>query len=82
MTADTVDDVTLSRAQQGLVEITHHGDASEVIYVRSDGIDPAVADSECDVVLPGQRVTIASSGSGQVRLISAGVPTYTLAVLR
>jgi poly-beta-hydroxyalkanoate depolymerase len=75
LVADTVDTVTLSNAHDK-VEITHHGDATEPIYCRAV-TDPTVAGEDCDVILAGQRI-IVGSASGKIKLISSGVPTYTV----
>ena len=79
LAASTVDTVTLVKGEAQIVQVVHHGDATDVIYVRNDGVDPAVAEAENHVVLPGERATVAVPATGELRLISAGVPTYTVA---
>lgn len=79
LTAATVDTITLT-SKTSVFELTHHGDATEPIYFRDQNADPAVAGVDCDVILAGQRLVVSAPG-GVLKVISAGVPSYTLAAL-
>ena len=81
LTAATVDTVTLSNAvgASKIGEIANSG--TDPLYCRADGVAAVVAADECTIVLGGERLTIGLSAAGTVSVISAGTPTYTVAVL-
>jgi hypothetical protein len=81
LTASTVDTVTLSGGGAKLIEVTHHGDASDVIWFRTDGTNPVAFADECGVLLASERITVEVGDAGELRLISDGVPSYTAQVL-
>lgn len=76
LVADTVDNVTLTNVATTF-EVTNHG--TDPIYVRTNAT-PTVEGDDCDVVLGSQRIALSGNG-GVISLISAGTPTYTVAVL-
>jgi len=79
--AATEDVVTMTGPKASNAELVHHGDATEVIYFRTDGGTAAVAADESQVLLAGERLSFRLSRSNVVSVISAGIPTYTVQLL-
>lgn len=78
LSAATEDVVTLSAGAGGkMAEITNHGDG--VLYCRG-GAAATVAGDESTVVLAGERLAVGLSSTGTLSVISAGTPTYTVAI--
>ena len=87
LTASTEDTATLSACDKvGMrADLVHHGylldgttAATEPIYFRLDGTAAAAQADETEIVLSGERVSIQLPATGQVSLISAGTPGYSL----
>ena len=78
LVAATVDTVTMSGGSRKRAELVNHG--TDVIYFRVDGVDPVAAADENEVLLPSERLAIPLPDSGEVRVISAGTPTYSVIV--
>lgn len=77
LASGVVDTVTLSAAKVGApASIANHGTVT--IYFRTDGTDPVAAADENYTVLAGERRQITVPGSGEVRLIATGTPTYSV----
>lgn len=78
LAAATVDTVTMSGGAKKRAELVNQG--TDVIYFRTDGTDPVEAADENEVLLGGERLSISLPDSGEVRVISAGTPTYSVIV--
>jgi len=87
LTAATEDTATLSGADKvGMrADLVHHGylldgttAATEPIYFRLDGTAAVAQADETEVLLSGERISVQLPESGQVSLISAGTPGYSL----
>lgn len=78
LTAATVDTVTMSGGAKKRAELVNQG--TDAIYFRTDGTDPVTAADENEVLLGGERLSISLPESGEVRVISAGTPTYSVIV--
>jgi hypothetical protein len=81
LSASTVQTVTLTGGATRAVEIVHHGNVTNPIFVRTDGVNPAIDGDDCDVVLAGERVQFGAGLRGsnpEIRLISVGLATYTV----
>lgn len=78
LVASTVDTVTMSGGAKKRAELVNHG--TDVIYFRSDGVDPVAAADENEVLLGSERLAITLPESGEIRLISGGTPTYSVIV--
>jgi len=76
--ASTADTVTLSGGGRKSAEIVNHG--TDVIYFRTDGTAAVEAADENEVVLGSERLAIKLGDDGEVSLISAGTPTYSVIV--
>lgn len=62
-------------------EIVHHGDATEVIYFRTDGVAAVAAADENQVLLASERLFIKLPSDNVISVISAGIPTYSVILL-
>jgi len=62
-------------------EIVHHGDVTDVIYFRLDGVTPVAAADENQVLLSGERLFVRLSPSNAIELISAGAATYSVILI-
>jgi len=83
LAASTVDTVTIT-GQIGAVEVAHHGNTSDPLYVLI-GLAvaaPTVAGDNCEVVLSGERIAfptpLSSQGNTVVSIISAGATTVSV----
>ena len=78
--ANVVDTFTLT-GQCAAVEVVHHYNVSDPLYVRVAGATaaPTVAGSDFEVVLPGERLRLGAvrSGSTIVSVICAGAATVS-----
>lgn len=79
LTADTVDDVTFSRARE--IEVVNV-DGADAIYFTTDGTDPTVAGDDTHVVPGTIGYLEVFSKTPVVKLISSGTPKYSVRVVR
>ena len=81
LTAATVDTVTLDQPI-GWVEVLNR-DASAVIYVTANGVDPTVAGNDTLAVPAGQKLILPTQrefGAATVKLISSAAAAYSVQV--
>lgn len=78
LAAATEDVVTLSGGPRKRAEIVNHG--TDAIYFRTDGTAAVAEADENEVVIGSERLAITLGDSGEVSLISAGTPTYSVIV--
>lgn len=79
LVASTVDKVVFPRS---VSEVEIISDGAAKIYVRTDGVDPAVSGAFSFLLpaFPCRRVIDLATFSTEVRLISPGAPTYSVMV--
>jgi hypothetical protein len=80
--ASVVDTVTLTD-KCAAVEVVHHGNVTNPLYVIVDDAiaAPTVAGDNFEVVLPGERLRLSRTGTGSAviaSIISAGAATFTV----
>lgn len=81
LSAATATDDTVTGTSNA-VEIVNHG--SGTVYFRFGSTAPTVAGADCQPVLAGERVRVASGApftNTQIRMISAGTPTVSIVAL-
>ena len=78
LVAATADTVTMSGGQGKAAEIVNHG--TDAIYFRVDGTAAVSAADENEVVIGSERLSVWLPDSGEVSVISAGTPTYSVIV--
>jgi hypothetical protein len=78
LVAATADTVTLSGGGRKAAEIVNHG--TDAIYFRTDGTAAVSAADENEVVIGSERLSIWLGDDGEVSVISAGTPTYSVIV--
>ena len=79
--AATEDVVTMSGPSRAPAEIIHHGDVTDAIYFRLDGVAAVSAADENQVLLANERLFIKLPSNNEISVISAGACTYSVVLL-
>lgn len=87
LTAATAYTFNITGDSKQFVEVLHHNDAPEAVYIDIATTEAALAavaaaGDNLDAVAPGERVVFSCGAKAKwIRVISAGVPTITVIAL-